>query len=158
MPATRISRRTVLAALALIPGVVGARSLAAQELPSLTVSKDPTCGCCGGWVEHMRAAGFTVEVIETNGLNRVKARLGVPATLASCHTGEIARYVIEGHVPAAEVKRLLAERPSAKGLAVPGMPVGSPGMEGGPDEAYDVVLFGATGRRVFARYVGARRV
>jgi hypothetical protein len=158
MPAIPISRRSVLAAVALMPGVVAARPLAAQGLPRLTVSKDPTCGCCGGWIEHMRAAGFSVEVIETNGLNRVKARLGVPATLASCHTGEIAGYVIEGHVPAAEVKRLLAERPSAKGLAVPGMPVGSPGMEGGTDDAYDVVLFGATGRRVFARYVGARRV
>jgi hypothetical protein len=106
----------------------------------------------------MREAGFAVDVVETTTLNQVKARLGVPGTLASCHTGEIAGYVIEGHVPAAEVKRLMTENPSAKGLAVPGMPVGSPGMEGGHEDAYDVVLFGPTGRRVFARYVGPRRV
>ena len=158
MPSPIFSRRTVLASLAAVPAAFATRPATAQGFPKLTVSKDPTCGCCGGWVEHMREAGFTVEVVETATLNQVKARLGVPAMLASCHTGEIAGYVLEGHVPAAEVKRLLTEKPSAKGLAVPGMPVGSPGMEGGHEDAYDVVLFGATGRRVFARYVGPRRV
>ena len=158
MPTKVYSRRRVVAALGVLPTVLAIRPLAAQGLPKLTVTKDPDCGCCGGWVEHMRDAGFTVAVVESASLNKMKARLGVPASLASCHTGEIAGYVIEGHVPAAEVKRLLAEKPSAKGLAVPGMPVGSPGMEGGHEDSYEVVLFGPTGRRVFARYVGPRRV
>ena len=158
MPSPLFSRRTFLAGVAAVPAAFAIYPATAQGLPKLTVSKDPTCGCCGGWVEHMREAGFNVEVVETATLNQVKARLGVPATLASCHTGEIAGYVLEGHVPAAEVKRLLAEKPSARGLAVPGMPVGSPGMEGGHEDAYEVILFGPTGRRVFARYVGARRV
>jgi hypothetical protein len=124
----------------------------------MRVHKDPNCGCCGGWIDHLRAAGFAVTAIDTDRMSAVKARLGVPAELASCHTAELGDYVIEGHVPAAAIDRLLAERPRAKGLAAPGMPIGSPGMEGGEPEIYDVMLFGPDGSRSFGRYKGARAV
>jgi hypothetical protein len=96
--------------------------------------------------------------VEERDLDAVKQRLGVPADLTSCHTAEVQGYVIEGHVPSGAVRRLLAERLPAVGLAVPGMPAGSPGMEGGAPETYEVVLFGAQGRRVFARYLGDREL
>ncbi|MDF2688578.1 MAG: twin-arginine translocation signal protein [Microvirga sp.] len=133
-------------------------ALAEAGLPKVVVSKDPNCGCCSGWVDHLKAAGFPVEVITTPQVNRVKTRLGVPDDLASCHTAEVGGYVVEGHVPADAIKRLLTERPQAKGLAVPGMPAGSPGMEvtGVNDDTYDVVLFGPSGQRTFARYQGIR--
>lgn len=153
-----LTRRACIAALAGF--AVAGRARAAEALPKVTATKDPSCGCCGAWVDHLRAAGFPVEVIESGEVNRLKAKLGVPRALASCHTAEVAGYVVEGHVPAGAIKRLLAERPPAKGLAVPGMPVGSPGMEveGTPPETYDVVLFGPSGERVFARYRGAQEV
>jgi hypothetical protein len=120
----------------------------------VTVWKSPACGCCGKWVEHLRANGFSVVVRETNDLAPVKRAHGVPAALESCHTAEVDGYTIEGHVPAAEVKRLLAEKPQARGLAVAGMPAGSPGMEqGGAREAYDVILFDDQKKQsVFRRY------
>jgi hypothetical protein len=143
---------TAGAALAMGP------ALAEAGLPKVVVSKDPSCGCCSGWVDHLKAAGFPVEVRETPEINRVKVRLGVPQDLASCHTAEVGGYVVEGHVPADAIKRLLAEKPQAKGLAVPGMPVGSPGMEveGVEDDTYDVVLFGSASPKTFARYKGIR--
>lgn len=98
-------------------------------LPVVLVHKTPTCGCCGAWVEHMRAAGFQVQVEERADLEPVRQRLGVPDGKVSCHTAQVGGYFVEGHVPADDVKRLLAERPRARGLAVPGMPLGSPGME-----------------------------
>ncbi|HEX2135264.1 MAG TPA: DUF411 domain-containing protein [Microvirga sp.] len=152
-----LTRRAVLTGF-MAAALVRPRWAAAETLPKLVVTKDPTCGCCGGWVDHMRAAGFPVEVIETAEINRIKVRLGIPQDLASCHTAEMGGYVLEGHVPADAAKRLLSEKPSAKGLAVAGMPVGSPGMEveGVAPEPYDVVLFGPAGRTVFARYEGAR--
>lgn len=151
-----LNRRDVVLSLAAAAATASTPSWG-QSLPKVVVTRDPTCGCCGAWVDHMRATGFPVDVIETPEINRVKARLGVPPDLASCHTAEVGGYVVEGHVPAAEVKRLLAERPDGKGLAVPGMPMGSPGMEmDGMAEAYEVVLFGPAGRRTFARYEGAR--
>ncbi|HYG90908.1 MAG TPA: DUF411 domain-containing protein [Azospirillum sp.] len=128
------------------------RSLAgpAQAAGGVTVWKAASCGCCGNWVEHMRKAGFTVTVHEVDDVDPVKARLGVPGALQSCHTAEIDGYVLEGHVPADSVARLLRERPTAKGLAVPGMPQGSPGMETGVKEPYRVVLFGTPdGARVY---------
>lgn len=127
---------------------------------AIHVTKDPDCGCCQGWVEHLRQEGFAVTVTDTPRLNVVKARLGVPQELWSCHTAEIARYVIEGHVPAAAIRRLLAEHPAARGLAVPGMPVGSPGMEvdGVPPEDYAVVLYGTFGQRTYARFRGAEEI
>lgn len=140
--------------------VLSRPSRAAETLSKMTVTRDPNCGCCGGWVAHVRAAGFPVEVIEAADLAPLKARLGVPDALISCHTAEASGYVVEGHVPAEAVKRLLAERPQAIGLAVAGMPVGSPGMEvpGTPPETYEVVLFGPGQQRVFARYRGSQAV
>jgi hypothetical protein len=126
----------------------------------MVVTRDPSCGCCSAWVEHIRSAGFAVEVIESNDLAALKLRLGIPGHLAACHTAEIEGYVLEGHVPALAIKRLLIERPAATGLAVPGMPIGSPGMEvsGAPDERYDVTLFGLPGQRVYARFQGAQEL
>jgi len=114
----------------------------AVDLPPLTVYKSPTCGCCIKWVEHMRKAGFEVAVNDVDNVHPVKMRVGVPPGKGSCHTAEVSGYFLEGHVPASDVKRLLAERPAAKGLAVPGMPMGSPGMEvpDGRTQAYDVEL------------------
>jgi hypothetical protein len=145
---TMLTRRGFVAALAAAPGI------GAAGLPKITVTKEPTCGCCAGWTEHVRAAGFPVE---TNELNRVKVRLGVPSNLAACHTAEVDGYVVEGHVPATTIKRLLAERPAVKGLAVRGMPVGSPGMEveGAEPETYDVIAFGSNGEFKFARFRGS---
>jgi hypothetical protein len=156
-----LDRRRFLTALGTVGVTLAVGPAFAQaDLPKVLVTKDPNCGCCGGWVDHMKAAGFPVEVVTTPQVNRVKARLGVPDDLASCHTAEVSGYVIEGHVPADAVKRLLAEKPQAKGLAVPGMPVGSPGMEieGMAPDTYDVVLFGPSGQTTFARYQGSRQV
>ena len=117
---------------------------------AIEVWKSPSCGCCAEWVKHLQANGFTVKVNDV-GNNAARARLGIPAKLGSCHTAQIGGYGIEGHVPAADIKRLVAERPDAVGLAVPGMPVGSPGMEDGDRrDPYDVqlVLRGG-GTRVF---------
>ena len=99
------------------------------RLPLVVVHKSASCGCCGLWVDHMRQAGFTVEVRNEDNLNPVKEKVGVPYGKGSCHTAEVGGYFIEGHVPAADVERLLAEKPDAKGLVLPGMPLGSPGME-----------------------------
>ena len=101
----------------------------AGALPLLVVTKSPTCGCCHLWVEHMQNAGFKVEVHDVDDINLIKERVGVPYGKGSCHTAEVGGYFVEGHVPAEDVKRLLAERPDARGLTVPGMPMGSPGME-----------------------------
>lgn len=112
------------------------------------VYKPTFCGCCASWVEHMRTAGFEVEVEETDELERVKSELGVPSELESCHTAEVEGYVIEGHVPADVIARLLTERPEVRGIAVPGMPAGSPGMEtsDGQTEPFDIVSFDETGQ------------
>ncbi|MBM3532525.1 MAG: DUF411 domain-containing protein [Alphaproteobacteria bacterium] len=148
-----ISRRAALvggAALALMPAA------AIAQAPSIHVNRDPGCGCCEGWIAHLRASGFAATVFDAADMRRIKTRLGVPDDLASCHTGEIAGYAIEGHVPAQAIRRLVKERPRAQGLAVPGMPIGSPGMEveGMPPEEYDVILFGPVGRRTYARFKG----
>jgi len=116
---------------------------AADTAPSIEVWKSATCQCCGAWVKHLEANGFTVKVnaAEPSTLASLKRQAGVGDKLASCHTAMIDGYVIEGHVPATDIKRLVAERPEAIGLAVPGMPVGSPGMEQGAEfEPYDVLL------------------
>ena len=145
--------------------IAGALSLsrtsgAADALPKMIVTRDPNCGCCGAWVAHVRAAGFPVEVIEAADLAPLKVKVGVPENLASCHTAEVGGYVVEGHVPADAIKRLLTQRPPATGLAVAGMPIGSPGMEvpGTPPETYDIVLFAPGGQRVFARYRGSQEI
>src|SRR5262245_6027589 len=114
--------------------------------PTISVFKDPTCGCCSLWVEHLRANGFQVTVQEVQNIGEYKRKHGVPQSLQSCHTAVVEGYTIEGHVPASEIHRLLKERPNAKGLAVPGMPLGSPGMEGARSDKYSVLLFTADGR------------
>jgi hypothetical protein len=141
----------MLAAASTASAATGA-SAAAKRV--IQVSKDPNCGCCSGWVEHLRSNGFTATVVDAADMQAVKQRLGVPAELASCHTAEIAGYVIEGHVPAYAINRLLAEKPQARGLAVPGMPIGSPGMEGGTPEAYEVILFGKDHPVSYGRFIG----
>lgn len=128
-------------------------------LPLVVVHKSPTCGCCTAWVAHMRKAGFPVDVRETPDVTPVKRRVGVPAGKDSCHTAIVGGYFVEGHVPALDVKRLLADKPDAKGLAVPGMPLGSPGMEvpGGQTQPYAVELVKRDGStEVFSRH-GANR-
>lgn len=116
-------------------------------LPVVTVYKSPTCGCCSSWVEHMREAGFEVEAHDVNDLAEVKSRLGVFPQHQSCHTAKVGDYVVEGHVPADLVRKLLREQPSVAGLAVPGMPRGSPGMEmpDGTTDPYDVIAFTENG-------------
>ena len=153
-----MTRRGFLASSVALAALRPAFAAPLGALPALRVSKDPNCGCCSGWVDHVRASGFSVEVVELADLAPLKARLKIPNRLASCHTSEVAGYAIEGHVPASAIKRLLAERPKAIGLAVPGMPVGSPGMEvaGRPNDAYEVMIFGAFGQRAFGRYSGAK--
>ena len=123
------------------PAVPAAPASATVTDASMIVYKDRNCGCCNDWVTHMRRNGFTVDARDVNDLDAVKQRMGVPRRLQSCHTGEIAGYVIEGHVPADLVQRLLRERPAVAGIAVPGMPMGSPGMEGPYSEPYDIIAF-----------------
>ena len=132
----------------------GAQALAASSLPQVEVYKNPDCGCCSGWVEHMKAAGFPVKVHETPDTSAVRKRHGIPDQFGSCHTGVVGGYALEGHVPAEEVKRLLAQKPKAAGLSVPGMPVGSPGMEvGSRKDPFQVLLIDkAGGSSVFANY------
>ncbi len=144
-------RRRLLIAFAPLALLACAGSAAAA---TLAVTKTASCGCCRHWVEHMRKAGFTVEVHDVEDVTPTARRLGVPDKLRSCHTAEIGGYAIEGHVPSADVRRLLAERPKAAGIAVPGMVVGSPGMEqGGHREAYQTILFDKAGKtRVFASH------
>lgn len=126
-----ISRRAVLAGISAGALMVSNSKLYAETaLPTVTVSKDPNCGCCGAWVDHLRAAGFTASVRDTGDLPAIKRRLGVPGELASCHTAEVGGYVIEGHVPADAVKRLLAEKPAAIGLSVPGCRSARPAWRG----------------------------
>lgn len=125
----------------------------AMAAKAIDVYRDPSCGCCGAWVSYLRTQGYTVTVHEDQSMAAVKMRLGVPTAAASCHTALIDGYVIEGHVPVEDIRRLLAEHPNARGLAAPGMPIGSPGMEMGAPGRYDVVLIEQNGSlRVFATY------
>ncbi|MCH2558912.1 MAG: DUF411 domain-containing protein [Alcanivorax sp.] len=120
---------------------------------TLEMYKSPSCGCCTAWAEHMRDNGFEVKVHETQNLQSIKEKAGLKPGMGSCHTAFIDGYAIEGHVPAEDVKRLLEERPDAHGLTVPGMPVGSPGMEmGDRRDAYQVLLYGDQGVRVFSEH------
>lgn len=138
---------------ALVFGFTQLRS--GDELPEVTVFKSPTCGCCADWVAHLEEEGFEVTTREMMNVQPMKENLSVPGQLASCHTAVVDGYVVEGHVPADDVKRLLRERPDVTGLAVPGMPVGSPGMEmpGRGVDPYDVIAFGGTdGSTVFAHH------
>ena len=119
----------------------------------MTVYKTKTCGCCAKWVDHLRANGFAVTVNDVPSTEPYRKQYGVPDNLQSCHTGVVNGYTVEGHVPAADIQKLLKTKPRAKGIAVPGMPMGSPGMEGPRSDAYATVLFDATGKAtVFAKH------
>ena len=153
----RMNRRQALAMLlgvALSTGSVSAQSTrAAATKPHLLVYKSPTCGCCAKWVEHVNAAGFTSETTNVPDVSPIKIKHGVPAELASCHTSLVGGYVIEGHVPAEDIRRLLRERPAVVGLAAPGMPAGSPGMDVPNSPPYQVLSFDKQGRtKVFATH------
>jgi hypothetical protein len=152
----KMTRRCVLIAGATSLLQTGTLFAATEAL--ITVHKDPTCGCCSGWVQHLHDAGFATKVLDISNIDAVKKRLGVPDDLAACHTAEVAGYIIEGHVPAVALKRFLAEKPQATGLVVPGVPMGSPGMEGGRPEKYDVVLFTPNSRRTYMSFIGERSV
>lgn len=142
--------------LAVILLVFPALSTTAQDrAPVIEVYKEATCGCCAKWVDHLRSHGFTARATDTAKLDDLKASRGVPRQLRSCHTAIVAGYVVEGHVPAADVQRLLRERPAVAGIAVPGMPIGSPGMEvpGMKAQPFEVIAFGKDGStRVFASH------
>jgi len=127
---------------------------AGESGEDIHVYKSPTCGCCTDWVDHLKENGFEVQVTETNNLNPIKIDAGLTPSLASCHTAFIGDYVIEGHVPANDIRRLIADAPDVKGLAVPGMPVGSPGMEmGDRKDRYQVLMFNESGQtRVFSEH------
>ncbi len=148
-----MNRRFFIAMATTLPFLAGS---AMAATPRLMVAKSPTCGCCGAWADAMRAAGFNVETrdVTQSTLWKMKERAGITEQLSSCHTGMIDGYVIEGHVPAEDIRRLLAERPDALGLAVPGMPIGSPGMEmGDTREPFETLLVHAGARaEVFARH------
>ena len=117
-----------------------------SEAADVVVYKSPTCGCCAKWIDHLEDNGFSVEVHDERNMDPVKHRLGVPRHLQSCHTAEVGGYIVEGHVPADVIARMLRERPAINGLAVPGMPMGSPGMEGPRKDPYDVLAYDAAGK------------
>lgn len=154
-----MQRRTLLqGALAamLLPSVAAHAAKAAKNAsPVIEVYKSATCGCCHEWVAHLQANGFTVKAHDVANPSDYREKFGIPNELGSCHTGIVAGYALEGHVPAQEIKRLLAERPKAKGLAVPGMPLGSPGMEGPRKDPYDVLLVQADGKHKVYKHYGA---
>ena len=154
-------RRQWLAAAAVL-ALTGFEGTALAQATTVQVWKDPNCGCCQLWVEHLQANGFKVEVLDV-GNTAARKRLGMPEVLGSCHTATVGGYVIEGHVPASDIHRLLKERPVALGLSVPAMPIGSPGMDGpeykGRKDAYDVLLVQKDGsRKSFQHHPGLRRV
>lgn len=156
MSLTRRKASALLTGAGIVCAVAPYSVTAAGSPLNMKVYKSPWCGCCGAWVEHLQSHGFQVDVVELEDLSPVKSHYGVNPQLESCHTGIIDGYVIEGHVPAEDVKRLLAEKPAAKGLSVPGMPVGSPGMEhGNHRDPYVVLLFDDRGATVFSRHNGA---
>lgn len=149
-----MKRRAVLTSLAAAASALSLPVAAKQALPPVQVFKSPSCGCCGAWVDHMKAAAFAVNVTEVDDTAVARRKYGLPDRFGSCHTAIVAGYVVEGHVPANDVKKLLAMKPVAVGLAVPGMPVGSPGMEmGSRKDPYQVLLVAKDGlERVFSTH------
>jgi hypothetical protein len=149
-PATLVIGITAI----LLTALIGTGLWAQSGQPAVIVNKSPTCGCCSRWIDHLRANGFRVDAHDVSDMERVRREAGVPPRLGSCHTARIGSYVIEGHVPATEIRRLLREAPPVQGLAVPGMPIGSPGMEmGARRQAYEVLAFDEAGRTsVYSHY------
>ncbi len=147
-----MKRRTLLQGLTLA-ALMPATLVQAQGSLTVQVYRHPGCGCCGAWMDHLRANGFTVQEHQVNDTGVYRERFKIGEQFASCHTATVGGYALEGHVPAREIRRILKEKPHAIGLAVPGMPMGSPGMEGAYSEAYDVLLIDASGRaRPYAHY------
>lgn len=153
-----LSRREFVARAALLAGAAALPLSRARALPPatrVTVYKDPNCGCCSNWNRAMQKAGFVIDVRDTPNIAQVKGSLGVPEALASCHTAVVAGYLFEGHVPPDLVQKVLAEKPALVGLFVPGMPAGSPGMEGPSPERYDIIALGRDRRQaVYATRMG----
>lgn len=151
-----VSTRGVVVVVAVVAaGLAGVAASQRSTAPTIQVYKTSTCGCCRVWVEHLRSNGFTVQTTDLDDLSGIKSKHGVPARAQSCHTGVVNGYVVEGHVPAADIHRMLKERPAIAGLAVPGMPIGSPGMEvpGVKPQPFDVLAVEKDGRtRVFASH------
>ena len=144
-----VDRRRFLAASAAM--LLAGPAFATRDV--IEVFKSSTCGCCTKWIGHLRANGFEVQAHDVDDISVSRAKLGVPAALGSCHTGRVRGYLVEGHVPATDIQRLLRERPVAAGLAVPGMPRGAPGMEADVTDPYDVLLFQTNGRyTIYQRY------
>lgn len=139
--------KTILAVLLTLLAALPAWS-AEREV---TMWKSPTCGCCEGWAEHMRQSGYKVKSVDVDDIDQIKRAYGIPAPMQSCHTAKVDGYLIEGHVPAEAVDKLLKEKPRTRGIASPGMPMGSPGM-GGPKEENVIHTFGPEGSKVFGRY------
>lgn len=153
-PQSNLSKRWAiwLGSLVAVLGVLVLLITQQTVAADIVVYKSPTCGCCGKWVEHMENAGYSVDAENRRDLGPIKRELGVPGRMQSCHTAKVGGYFVEGHVPADLVKRLLADKPDIKGLTVPGMPMGSPGMEGSRKDPYNVIAIGKDGRaRVYAR-------
>ena len=149
----RSARAALLVVLALSAPSAHAQQKPATARPQLTVHKSPTCGCCGKWVEYMQGNGFAATVTNMPDVTPIKTKHGVPTRLASCHTTLVGGYVIEGHVPVEDIRRLLKEKPAIVGLAAPGMPAGSPGMDVPNSPPYDVISFDKNGQtRVFASH------
>jgi hypothetical protein len=145
----RTARSLAPAAFAL----AGLLAVAPARAVEVTVYKSASCGCCKAWVRHLEANGFAVRAHDVSDLDAYKRRYGITPPLAACHTAVVDGYIVEGHVPAADIKRLLAERPRVKGIAVAGMPMGSPGMEGPGSQPYSTVTFDEAGRvKVYARH------
>jgi len=133
--------------------VRGASAIPAAKKPTITVYKDPNCGCCKNWIAYLARHGYTVVAKDTPNMTEIKQSLGVPAKLAACHTAVVNGYLIEGHVSAEDIDRLLATKPTIAGIAVPGMPMSSPGMDGPRTQAYQVLSFDKTGKtKVFATH------
>lgn len=141
--------KRIIALLVLLLPLSGRPALAAER--EVTIWKSPTCGCCEGWADHMRRSGYKVKSVDVDDIDQIKRAYGIPSAMQSCHTAKVDGYLVEGHVPAEAVDKLLKERPKVRGLASPGMPMGSPGM-GGPKEENVVQSFGPDGAREFGRY------
>lgn len=148
-----MQRRTLLQAA--LAGALGLHLAASAATTTIDVYKSPYCGCCTEWVKHLEKNGFTVNTHEVEDTSAYRKKFGMPEALGSCHTAKIQAYTLEGHVPAAEIKRLLAEKPKAVGLSVPAMPMGSPGMEGPRKDPFDVLLVQQDGRHsIYKHYNG----
>jgi hypothetical protein len=148
----RLARLLPIALAAAAVVSLGAASATSSEASSrapvsvITVYKSPSCGCCGKWVAYLRANGFEVKTVDLDDLGEIKAASGVPVQLQTCHTAIVEGYVVEGHVPVDAIRSLLHDRPKVAGIGVPGMPVGSPGMDGSPPQHYDVIAWDKTGK------------